>query len=110
MESGFPWSRNHEISDWHKGIRRSDHATPLYMKKLALNSPTSGGRSVSIVRSRTKATELYAQVLVTFASYCSRSGSRDTTRLLFRIITNGQLYLSIIMSFELNVNYCNGQL
>jgi hypothetical protein len=30
----------------------------LYPKKLALTSPTSGGRSVGIVRSRTKATEL----------------------------------------------------
>jgi hypothetical protein len=34
------------------GIRHSDHATPLYPKKLALSSPTSGGRSVGIVRSR----------------------------------------------------------
>jgi hypothetical protein len=38
--------------------RRTDHATPLYPQKLALTSPTSGGRSVGIVRSRTKATEL----------------------------------------------------
>jgi hypothetical protein len=30
----------------------------LYPQKLALTSPTSGGRSVDIVRSRTKATEL----------------------------------------------------
>jgi hypothetical protein len=29
----------------------------LYLQKLALTSPTSGGRSVSIVRLRTKATE-----------------------------------------------------
>jgi hypothetical protein len=39
------------------GIRHADHATPLYPQKMALTSPTSGGRSVSIVRSRTKATE-----------------------------------------------------
>jgi len=32
--------------------------TPLYPQKLALTSPTGGGRSVGIVRSRTKATEL----------------------------------------------------
>jgi hypothetical protein len=32
--------------------------TPLYPQKFALTSPTSGGRSVGIVRSRTKATEL----------------------------------------------------
>jgi hypothetical protein len=31
--------------------------TTLYPQKLALTSPTSGGRSVGIVRSRTKATE-----------------------------------------------------
>jgi hypothetical protein len=35
-----------------------DHATPLYMQKLALTSPRSGGRSVAIVRLRTKVTEL----------------------------------------------------
>ena len=32
--------------------------TPLSAKKLALTLPTGGGRSVGIVRSRTKATEL----------------------------------------------------
>jgi len=31
--------------------------TPLYPQKLTLTSPTGGGRSVGIVRSRTKATE-----------------------------------------------------
>jgi hypothetical protein len=31
--------------------------TPLYPQKLALTSPTVGGRSVGIVRSRTKAME-----------------------------------------------------
>ena len=35
----------------------ADHVTPLYPQKLALSSPTGGGRSVGIVRSRTKATE-----------------------------------------------------
>ena len=39
------------------GTRCADHVTPLYPQKLALTSPTSGGRSVGIVRSRTKATE-----------------------------------------------------
>jgi hypothetical protein len=36
------------------GTRSADYATPL---KLALTSPTSGGRSVGIVRWRTKAPE-----------------------------------------------------
>jgi len=31
--------------------------TPLYPQKLALTSPTGGGRSVGMVRSRTKVTE-----------------------------------------------------
>jgi hypothetical protein len=40
------------INGW--GIRCADHATPSIRKKLALTSPTSGGRSVDIVRLRTK--------------------------------------------------------
>jgi hypothetical protein len=39
------------------GIRCAYHVTPLYPQKLVLTSPTSGGHSVDIVRSRTKATE-----------------------------------------------------
>ena len=40
-------------------IRCADHVTPLYPQKFALTSPTGGGRSVGIVRSRTKATEFF---------------------------------------------------
>ena len=40
------------------GTRCADHVTPLYPQKLALTSPTGGGRSVGIVRVRTKATEI----------------------------------------------------
>jgi len=39
------------------GNRCADHVRPLYPQKLALTSPTGGGRSVGTVRSRTKATE-----------------------------------------------------
>ena len=47
------------------GIRFADHVTPLYPQKLALTSPTGGGRSVGIIRSRTKATEFsFSLVLV----------------------------------------------
>jgi hypothetical protein len=49
-------SRKSRLRLW--GIRRTDHARPLYPQKLALTSPTGGGRSVGVVRSRTKATEL----------------------------------------------------
>jgi hypothetical protein len=41
----------------------TDHATPLYPQKLAHTSPTSGGRSVGIIHSRTKATELFSLVV-----------------------------------------------
>ena len=41
------------------GIRCADHVTPLYPQKLALTSPTGGGLSVGIGRSRTKATEFF---------------------------------------------------
>jgi len=42
------------------GTRCADHVTPLYLQKLALTSPTGGGRSVGIVRVRTKATEFFS--------------------------------------------------
>jgi hypothetical protein len=38
------------------GIRHADHVTPLCPQKLTLVSPTSGGRTVVIVRSRTQTT------------------------------------------------------
>ena len=41
------------------GIRCADYVTPLYPQKLALTSPTGGGRSVGIVRSRTKGTDFF---------------------------------------------------
>jgi hypothetical protein len=40
------------------GICRADHTTSFTRKTLALTSPTSCGRSVGRVRSRTKATKL----------------------------------------------------
>ena len=45
------------------GNRYADHVTPLYPQKLALTSPTGGGRSVGMVRSRTEATE-FSQTVV----------------------------------------------
>jgi hypothetical protein len=40
------------------GSHRANHATPLYPQRWALTTPTSGGRLISMVRSRTKAKEL----------------------------------------------------
>jgi len=42
------------------GTRCANHVTPLYPQKLALTSPTGGGRSVGMVRSLTKATEFFS--------------------------------------------------
>jgi hypothetical protein len=39
------------------GIRHAAHVAPSTRKKLAITSPTSGGRSVGIVRSRTQTME-----------------------------------------------------
>jgi hypothetical protein len=57
-----PFARNSSAS----GLGHREYGTEdplrwrdaLYPRKLALTSPTSGGRSVGIVRSLTKATEL----------------------------------------------------
>ena len=46
------------------GTRCADHVTPLYPQKLALTFPTGGGRSVGIVRVRTKDTEFSLVILV----------------------------------------------
>jgi len=43
--------------------------TPLYPQKLALTSPTGGGRSVGIVRSRTKATKFF-MLFFPVSNYC----------------------------------------
>jgi hypothetical protein len=49
----------YKIENTAVGIRNADFLTPSISKKLALTSPTSGGRSVGtpIVRSRTQATD-----------------------------------------------------
>jgi hypothetical protein len=47
----------YKIESTAVGIRHADHVTPSIHKKLAITSPTSGGRSV-IVRSRTQAMEI----------------------------------------------------
>jgi hypothetical protein len=45
-------------------ISHADHATTFYHQKLALASPTSGGRSVGIVLSRTKATVIIIIIII----------------------------------------------
>jgi hypothetical protein len=53
-----------EIRDYGRKIRRAYYATPLCPQKLALISPTCCGRSVGIVRLRTKTTELLLLLLL----------------------------------------------
>jgi hypothetical protein len=43
-----------KIENTAVGIRHADHVAPSIRKKLAITSPTSGGPSVGIVRSRTQ--------------------------------------------------------
>ena len=59
------------------GIRCADHVTPLFPQKLALTSPTGGGRSVGVVHSRTKATDL----VITHTRFLLRTGSRTEHKL-----------------------------
>ena len=56
------------------GIRCADHVTPLYPQKLALTWPTGGGRSVGIVRSRTKATEFFNTLKMDAANFYRNLG------------------------------------
>ena len=58
------------------GTRCANHMTPLYPQKLALTLPTGGGRSVGMVRSRTKATE-FSLVLGGLENHCV--GLKTTT-------------------------------
>jgi hypothetical protein len=53
------------------GIHCADNTTPSIRKKVALTSPTSGGRSVGIVRSRTQTMEfsLLGAQLQRYATY-----------------------------------------
>jgi len=59
------------------GTRCADHVTPLYPRKLALTSPTGGGRSVGIVRVRTKATEFSLRILLSMTSRVKISCFKD---------------------------------
>jgi hypothetical protein len=61
--SGFGSSKSilTAVGSWHV-----HHATPLYPQKLALTSPTCGGRSVCIIRLWTKAMEFSFQFITTW--------------------------------------------
>jgi hypothetical protein len=52
------------LIDWYKQVSRWQRDT-FYKQKLALTSPTSGCRSIGIVRSGTKATETFIIITIT---------------------------------------------
>ena len=87
------------------GIRCADHVTPLYPQKLALTSPTGGGRSVGIVHVRTKATEFF----------CYSTVSTPLLLLLLEELYNitlrkrqhGTLRICIIYLFIKRAPYCD---
>jgi hypothetical protein len=68
------------------GIRRADHVAPSIRKKMAVTSPTNGGRSVDIVRSGTQATEFsleaYSLIGVHDESVSRKSDSNVTAEWL----------------------------
>ena len=67
------------------GTRCADHVTPLYPQKLALTSPTGGGRSVGIVRLRTKATE-FSYIYIYIYIVRARDGEVSTAGLFLQVL------------------------
>jgi hypothetical protein len=80
-----------EIQDYgRKGSSALTKRHPCVRKKLALTSPTSGGRSVSIVRSRTKVTEFFLfknQILYNFR-YCVQTNKNAVSEQIFYVDEN----------------------
>jgi hypothetical protein len=64
-----------ETENMAVGIRHTDHVAPSIRKNMTLTSPTTGGRSVGIVRSRTQSTELSLvySTLFELLGYCTHT-------------------------------------
>jgi hypothetical protein len=83
------------------GIRCADQAKPSICKKLALTSPTSGGRSVGIVRLWTKATEFtsYAvlfrdiSTIIVFENFAAFFP--ENRHFMFWVIFEGPIFLEL---------------
>ena len=93
------------------GIRCADHVTPLYPQKLALTSPTGGGRSVGIVRSLTKATE-FSLVFITKTHYVSRVHSVATVLCLQFVLRVMLFHVIYVLYFYISTSWkymCSAQ-
>jgi hypothetical protein len=90
------------------GIRCVDYVTPLYPQKVALTSPTGGGRSVGIVRSRTKAMEFFFHIndaKEQFARFFDHSAClinetfiKAKTYTRFAVFNNARLWVALTTS------------
>jgi hypothetical protein len=76
--SGGPGSITGTTENTAVGIRHADHVASSIRKKLAFNSPTSGGCSVGTVRSRTQTLEFSLDANNDNYIYCSRFIQSDS--------------------------------
>jgi hypothetical protein len=100
-------------------ISHADHSTPPNPQYLALNSPTNSGRSVGVVRLRTKETQLLLlnQNVLSIESHCKVETLvyADFQTLILTSPTSGSHSVSIVRSrtkaTEENMlaNVCNQQ-
>ena len=81
------------------GTRGANHVTPLYPQKLALTSPTSGGRSVGMVRSRTKATEFSFSLVSETVKYVDLAIFSEDMLSFFKAV----IVSCILLTREINI-------
>jgi hypothetical protein len=75
------------------GTRHAEHVAPSIRKRLAITSPTSCGRSVGIVRSRTQATEFYLGDIGWGSTNCIQlAQDGDQYRALVNVLRNVLMY------------------
>jgi hypothetical protein len=80
------------------GKRCTYHATPVFPLNVALTSPTNGGRSVGIVRLRTKATELLLYVFLVQFSFLAFPSQRYMHFSFLRCILRAQpIFIELII-------------
>ena len=87
------------------GTRCADHVTSLYPQKLALTSPTGGGRSVGIVRVRTKATEFsFCFIVVEMDLHCEEEqNTQECHKYLLTCIAAVRNLRTMTLSLDLDV-------